>query len=127
MSSSRTRRDASPSRRLTVAIFGRVPTDQPVAPGHHKSAPLHWSADGRYVYVTDMVPGVRSQVAPGLPLQVDRLDVRTGRREPWRQIAIDDPAGIDGAATFIVTPDQRAYAYSYGRILCTLQLVEGLR
>lgn len=47
--------------------------------------------------------------------------------EPWRQIAIADPAGITGAVTFAMTPDQRAYAYSYGRILCSLHLVEGLR
>ena len=88
---------------------------------------MHWSADGRYVYVGNASKDLPIGIESPSPLRIDRIDVRTGRREPWRQIAIADPAGITGAMSFVMTPDQRAYAYSYGRILCALFLVDGLR
>ncbi len=105
-----------------------IGTELPVAQDDHKTtAPMQWSADGRYVYVANATKDMPIGIESPTPLRIDRIDVRTGRREPWRRIAIADPAGITGAMSFEMTPDQRAYAYSYGRILCALFLVDGLR
>jgi sugar lactone lactonase YvrE len=105
-----------------------IPIEVP-APGlfDHTSVPMHWSGDGRLVYVTNASKGLPPGLARPTPLRVDRIDVRTGRVEPWRRIAIADPAGITGGMNFLMTPDQKTYAYSYGRILCSLYLVDGLR
>jgi hypothetical protein len=35
--------------------------------------------------------------------------------------------GVFGVSDFRVTPDGQAYAYSYGRLLQDLYIVEGLR
>lgn len=105
-----------------------LPLDQPVGSTlDHKSARAHWSADGRYLYVTNGLTELPIGVERPTPLLIDRVDVRTGARQPWRQVAIPDPAGLSGAVSFLMTPDQRSYAYSYSRILCTLHLVDGLR
>jgi eukaryotic-like serine/threonine-protein kinase len=92
-----------------------------------KASSMHWSADGRYVYVANTNKDLPIGIEQPNPLRIDRIDVRTGRLEPWRQIAIADPAGVTGTVSFLMTPDQKAYAYSYGRILCALFLVDGLR
>jgi eukaryotic-like serine/threonine-protein kinase len=92
-----------------------------------KSSSLQWSADGRYIYVANASRDLPIGIERPTPLRVDRIDVRTGRVEPWRRIGIADPAGITGTVSFLMTPDQKSYAYSYGRILCALFLVDGLR
>ena len=105
-----------------------IATDEPAASSYdHVNSPMHWSADGRYIYVANANKDMPIGIERPSPLRIDRVDVRTGRREPWRRIGIADPAGVTGALSFLMTPDQRAYAYSYGRILCALYLVEGLR
>jgi dipeptidyl aminopeptidase/acylaminoacyl peptidase len=92
-----------------------------------KASSMHWSADGRYIYVANVSRDLPIGIERPTPLRIDRIDVRTGRLEPWRRIEIADPAGVTGTVSFLMTPDQKAYAYSYGRILCALYLVEGLR
>ncbi|PYQ55807.1 MAG: hypothetical protein DMF78_00935 [Acidobacteria bacterium] len=88
-------------------LVGLQPADQPIL----------WADYGRILYVFQ---------AEGLPARVYRLDVRTGRREPWKQILPPDPAGILGFPSFVLTPDQRSYAYSYARQLSELFAAEGL-
>jgi dipeptidyl aminopeptidase/acylaminoacyl peptidase len=75
-----------------------------------------WSADGRTLLV------YRS----GMRLELSTIDVLTGRRRPWRTIEAPDPAGVY-MGYFLVTPDQRSYAYGYLRFLDELYLVEGLK
>jgi hypothetical protein len=75
--------------------------------------------------------GGRAFVAGGVqpPFRVFRVDVATGRREPWLDTSPPDPAGVVGMgkAGAALTPDGRYYAYSYLRVLSDLFLVEGLR
>ena len=79
-------------------------------------APGGWTSDGRYLYVVG---------AGGRPRRVDRLEVATGRREPWKELTPDDP---EGSATAIrLTPDGRHYAYTYRRDASDLFLVDGLK
>jgi len=77
-----------------------------------------WSADGSRAFVSDLI-------APGF--RVFRVDLSTGRREPWLETAPPDPTGIGRINENVsLTPDGRYYAYSYRRQLNDLFLVEGL-
>ncbi len=80
--------------------------------------PAQWTLDGRSVYVTQ---------GTGNPLNVYLIDLETGQRTIWKQIEPPDPAGILGVDSFHVTPDGKAYVYSYRRVLSDLFLVKGLK
>jgi len=79
---------------------------------------VQWRADGRALYIER-----------GFNLQggwIDEIDIATGRRAPWKELRLADPAGAMRTTTWI-TPDGRAYAYTATRTLSTLYLAEGLR
>ena len=82
-------------------------------------SPALWLADGRSLYI---------QRQP-LPLaRIDRLDLATARREPWREISLPDAAGfvpLESGVT--VAADGRSYCYSWMTHLNELYVVEGLR
>ena len=80
--------------------------------------PLAWSADEAYLYLSKQ---------GAAPLRVFRVDRRTGRRELWKEIMPADPAGVYRFAGAAISPDGRAYAYSYIQQLADLHVVEGLR
>jgi eukaryotic-like serine/threonine-protein kinase len=61
-----------------------------------------------------------------LPLQITRIDIATGRREPWKQIVPADLAGVQSIPTLCFSADGKSYAYSIGRMLSDLFVVEGL-
>ncbi len=54
------------------------------------------------------------------------MELATGRREVWRELAPPDPAGVTFVQP-ILTRDARAYVYTYHRYLSDLYLVSGLR
>ena len=81
--------------------------------------PRQWSADGRFLYVS------RGGDAP--PMQVERLDVTTGRREVWKTLVPADPVGIERLDSPVITPDGRGYCYSYARRLSELYVADGLK
>ncbi len=58
-----------------------------------------------------------------------RLNLATGRREPWKKIELADPVGLIGIqpAAVRMTPDGRSYVYSYWRTLTELYLVDNLK
>ncbi len=81
---------------------------------------IAWSPDGRHAFVAGSEqPSFR----------VFRVEVATGRREPWLDTSPPDPAGVDAPAWVraALSPDGRYYAYGYTRTLSDLLLVEGLR
>lgn len=80
--------------------------------------PIGWTSDGASLLVFDMYQS---------PAEVSRVDVSTGLREPWKTIALADPAGVHGYPSIRVTQDGSAYAYSYARFLSELYLVDGLK
>jgi serine/threonine protein kinase len=80
--------------------------------------PIRWSADGRLLYV----------YRPGeLPARIARLEVETGRKEPFKELLPSDPAGVVSIRPPLLTPDGSVCVYSYSRFLSELFLVEGLR
>ena len=77
-----------------------------------------WSEDGRSIFVHNRA---------GLPCIVSRVDLATGKRTPWKQIAPADAAGVDSAGGIQLTPDAKSFVYSYVRTLSDLYVVEGLK
>ena len=61
------------------------------------------------------------------PLKITRWDIATGRRDPWREIAVADPAGFMDFNNVVITPDGKSYAYTFWRALSRLYVVRDLR
>ena len=62
-----------------------------------------------------------------VPVEVTRIDIATGHREPFKEIAPADPAGVISIPTLRFSTDGKSYAYSVGRLLSDLYVVEGLK
>lgn len=62
-----------------------------------------------------------------LPVRVSRLDIATGRREPWRVITPADTAGLKSVPSIHFSDDGKSYAYSSFRILSDLFVVDGMK
>ncbi|PWT90619.1 MAG: hypothetical protein C5B54_06810, partial [Acidobacteria bacterium] len=77
-----------------------------------------WTPDGHSIFVTER--GTK-------PLNVVLVNIETGQRTVWKQIAPSDPTGILSVDNFHITPDGKTYVYSVRRILSDLFLVKGLR
>jgi hypothetical protein len=80
--------------------------------------PSTYSQDGRFLFV------YRRQ---DIPSRVSRLELATGRKELWKELAPADGAGIVDIGPVIPTPDGNAYVYGYSRTLSDLYLVSGVR
>jgi len=86
-------------------------------------APLQWSADGRFLYIASEQPS--EGVVPSM--SIERLDVHTGHREPWKTLVPFDPVGVERLDSVVISPDGRGYCYSYARRFQELYAVEGLK
>ncbi|MGB9235931.1 MAG: protein kinase, partial [Terriglobales bacterium] len=80
--------------------------------------PINWSQDGRsiFLYRTGEVPA-----------KVYRLELATGKKTVWKQIAPLDPTGVSTIGPILMTPDGKTYVYGFHRTLGDLYLVEGLK
>jgi len=103
-------------RRYLYPIDGGEPVILPALT--NQDTPQGWTGDGRFLYVA----GRR-----GLPRRVDRVELATGRRELWKNLAPSDSAGVVSVGGVRITPDGRYYVYGYLRDLSDLYLVDGLR
>jgi hypothetical protein len=79
---------------------------------------LRWSADGRFLFLrhNESAAAVR----------INRLDLSSGREEPWKEVKPADPVGVE-IGQVVLTPDGNTYAYSFQRDISTLYLAHGLR
>ena len=80
--------------------------------------PLRFSIDGRRLFVARLGHG---------SAMVHRVDLDSGRREPWKELKASDPAGLSPSGAIQITPDGQFYAYTYRRFLDDLLLVSGLK
>jgi eukaryotic-like serine/threonine-protein kinase len=85
-----------------------------------KFSVVGWTPDGGSVYV---VPnGGRRTVA-----EVSRVNVQTGKMEPWKTFGAGTTAGVASVGTPRLSADGNAYAYLYVRVLSEAYVVKGLR
>jgi hypothetical protein len=98
---------------------------RPVPGGGANDEPLRWSGDGRWLYVR------RGSSWPerewGMPAWIDRIEVATGTRQPWKELMPSDPTGVYGIRGLSITPDGKSYAYHFISSIGSLYMAEGLR
>ena len=116
------------NKMLLYPVDGGEPREIPfLAPGEigyhdgESESLIRWSPDGRYLYLRK-----NSYRWPVKRLQIVRLDLSTGRREPWQEITPADWTGLSVGAVFL-SADGKSYVYGYDRRLSDLYLVEGLK
>ena len=90
-------------------VAARLPTDG-------GEAPIRASGDGRFLFLEK----------GNVPKHIERLELATGQRTPWKTVRPTDPTGVWGIYNVLLTPDGEGYAYTYGRALTDLYLLEGL-
>jgi len=80
--------------------------------------PVNFSSDGHslYLYHTGEIPA-----------KVYRVELATGKKSVWKEIAPLDPTGISTIAPVLMTPDGTSYVYGFHRTVGDLYLVEGLK
>jgi eukaryotic-like serine/threonine-protein kinase len=78
-----------------------------------------WSTDGKSVYVSSS----RSEQTA----KVYRVDIATGKMEPWRTFGAGVGAGITETGAPMFSADGTAYAYVYVQILSNAYVVTGLK
>ena len=62
-----------------------------------------------------------------LPVEIDRVEIATGRREPWKTLQPRDVVGIDRIFPIVLTPDGKSYCYTATRNLSDLFVVDGVK
>jgi eukaryotic-like serine/threonine-protein kinase len=77
-----------------------------------------WSEDGAWLYVWD---------PEDVPGKLYRFNLKSGAREPLRDLAPADAAGIRQIGPVIVTPNGKYYAYGFTRDLADLYVVTGMK
>lgn len=79
---------------------------------------LGWDESGSGLYV---------QTSTSFPVQIVRLEVDSGRRQPWKTVSPSDLTGIQSTPRVKITPKGDVHAYSFLRVQSTLYVVEGLK
>jgi dipeptidyl aminopeptidase/acylaminoacyl peptidase len=122
----------SPDSRAVAATVGGIgpvlhPVDgspsTPVRGGAARDEPLAFTSDGRWLFVR-RTPTYHPNTTR---VWIDRIELASGRRLPWKELGPSDPAGAMMIGRALVTPDGRSYAYSVGSSLRELFVAEGLR
>jgi Tol biopolymer transport system component len=78
---------------------------------------VQWGADGRSIYVRD----------DEQPTSVYRADLSTGQKTQVLRLMPSDPSGVVNVQTVVLTPDGKAYAYNYRRLLSALLVIKELK
>jgi len=80
--------------------------------------PVTFSSDGKALFVYKRT---------AVPASVYRLDIETGKRELWKDIAPPDRNGVYRIDRIALANDGHAYAYSYSRRSGRVVVVDGLK
>jgi hypothetical protein len=111
---------ATKERNLRVgALSGREARIVPGAPLLLNDLLVCLSVDNRFVYVRQV---------GDIPVEVDRIELETGRRELWKRLAPRDVTGVTWTNKVVIAPDGQSYAYNYHRVFVDdLCIVEGAK
>jgi len=96
---------------------------QPIQGIEANDSVIAWAPDGETVYVA---PSRRGAVALR-SVKVFRVNIRTGRKEPWKTFGEETGAGVTSVGSPRLSSDGTAYAYVYTRILSEAYVVTGLK
>jgi len=80
-------------------------------------AVMRWSTDGRYLFL---------QQPEGETIKISRLDVASGRKEPWQTLKVPEP-GAEFIGALALSADGKACAFTFQHDLANLYLVRGLK
>jgi eukaryotic-like serine/threonine-protein kinase len=83
--------------------------------------PVRWTVGGESMYAVDRGP------LPSTSRDLIRVDIASGARTIVKTLAPADPVGLDNIGEVTITPDGRAYCYTYLRRLGRLFTVAGLQ
>jgi hypothetical protein len=80
--------------------------------------PINFSTDGHsvFLYRTGEVPA-----------KVYRVELASGKKTVWKEIAPLDPTGVSTIGPILITPDGKTYVYGFHRTVGDLYLVDGLK
>jgi len=116
----------SPDQKYATVVVGGKLSLFPIEGGHSKlianlepgEAVIRWRGDGRSLFL-------RKLNGPA-SLEIDRLDLATGRRALWKELKTPDSVGVQ-FVQLVMTPDGNSYAYSFQRDISTVYLAQGLK
>jgi eukaryotic-like serine/threonine-protein kinase len=103
------------ARRL-VLLPAEGGSPRPLPGSTQGDIPLRW-ADGDALFIS----------RGSAPAEIFRVDVTTGRRQPWRTVAPADPAGVRSLRPIVLSADGKSLIYACNRVLSDLYIVEGLK
>jgi DNA-binding winged helix-turn-helix (wHTH) protein/Tol biopolymer transport system component len=78
---------------------------------------IRWTADGKSLFVA----------SDTIPVQINRVEIATGRRQLVYKIVPPDLAGIWNIWPVLITPDGKSYVYSTYRVRSDLYIASGLK
>ena len=79
-------------------------------------AVVRWSADGRYLFLRQ---------PEGETIKISRLEIATGRKEPWQTLKVPEP-GAEFIGALALSPDGKACSFTFQHDIANLYLVTGL-
>jgi eukaryotic-like serine/threonine-protein kinase len=103
-------------RRLSLAPVG-TGAPRTITELTNGEAVMRWSIDGRYLFL---------QQPEGETIKISRLDVATGRKEPWQTLKVPEP-GAEFVGALALSADGKACAFTFQHDLANLYLVKGLK
>ena len=80
--------------------------------------PVNFTSDGHSVYLYH---------TGDIPAKVYKVELTTGKKSVWKELAPLDPTGISTIAPVLMTPDGKSYVYGFHRTVGDLYLVDGLK
>jgi eukaryotic-like serine/threonine-protein kinase len=101
-----------------LEVFPSEGGEAHVIPGTADDTVVRWAPDGKALFV-----GRSWEV----PESLERLDVMTGRREPFRTFGPPDLTGAVGVISIAISDDLKVYAYGTRRMHSHLFIVDGAR
>jgi eukaryotic-like serine/threonine-protein kinase len=81
---------------------------------------IGWAPDGTSLYVTSGLQRERTA-------HIYRVNITTGKMDPWKTFGDTIPAGVSAVAAPTFSKDSSAYAYVYVQILSQAYVVRGLK
>ena len=91
---------------------------EPVGGAQTTDRVIRWGRDGKSALVVTLGE---------VPARIERLELSSGKREPFRTLGPADLTGVTGILPIAVSPDETAHAYTTRRMISNLFQVDGAR